>query len=144
MAHVEVERFFPHPVERVFRRYTDHPGWSEWAGFGRVYLTREGSPEANGVGAVRAFASAPGLREEIVRYEAPSLLEYRVVQPTIPLRDHHGAVQFAPEGSGTRVTWRVTFRSAIPGLGWALERSLTLLFGRMLASLARDLDAHAA
>ena len=42
---ITVERFIDHPIEEVFRRYTDHEGWSEWAGFGKVRLAREGSPE---------------------------------------------------------------------------------------------------
>jgi uncharacterized protein YndB with AHSA1/START domain len=139
MRHVEVERIFPHPVERVFRRYTDHAGWTDWAGLGRVRLTREGSPDRNGVGAVRAFSASPGLREEITLFEPPSRMEYRVTRGA-PLADHHGEVLFAPEGFGTRLTWRASFRSTIPGLGWPMERLITILFRRMLASLARDLD----
>jgi uncharacterized protein YndB with AHSA1/START domain len=149
MERIEVERIFPHPVERVFRRYTDHAGWTEWAGLGRVRLTREGFPDRNGVGSVRAFSSTPGLREEVVLFEppvegGPGRMDYRVVQGPVPLRDHHGEVHFEPEGSGTRVTWRVSFRSAIPGLGWILTRGLRVLFARMLASLGRDLDRHRA
>ena len=140
MSRVEVDRLFPHPVDRVFLRYTDHAGWTDWAGVGRVYLTRDGSPDPNGKGAVRAFSSSPGLREEVVRFEPPSLMEYRVIQGPVPMRDHLGEVRFTPEGSGTRLSWRVTFRSAIPGLGWLLERGFTVLFRRMLAGLARDLD----
>jgi uncharacterized protein YndB with AHSA1/START domain len=144
MSRIEVDRLFPHRVERVFHRYTNHRGWTDWAGLGRVYLTREGSPEPNGVGAVRAFSSTPGLREEVTAFEPPSLMEYRVIQGPVPMRDHHGEVRFTPEGSGTRLTWRVTFLSTVPGLGWLLERGLTLLFRRMLASLARDLDRRSA
>ena len=39
---VTIERRFDHPIETVFRSYTDHEGWTKWAGFGRVYLVREG------------------------------------------------------------------------------------------------------
>jgi uncharacterized protein YndB with AHSA1/START domain len=141
MRRVEVERYIPHPIERVFRRYTDHAGWTEWAGFGRVWLTREGSTERDGVGAVRAFSTAPRLREEVTRFEPPTRMEYRVVRGA-PIRDHHGEVLFASEGSGTRLTWRISFRSSIPGLGWPMERFITVLFRRMLAALARDLDSR--
>jgi uncharacterized protein YndB with AHSA1/START domain len=140
MRRIEVERLYPHPPERVFRRYVDHAGWSDWAGVGRVYLTREGSPDANGVGAVRAFASSPGLREEVTAFDPPSRMEYKIVQGPLPLRDHHGTVLFTPEGPGTKLTWRVTFDSAIPGLGWVVERGLGVMFRRMLEGLARDLD----
>jgi uncharacterized protein YndB with AHSA1/START domain len=149
MRRVEVERIFPHPVERVFRRYTDHAGWSEWAGVGRIYLTREGYPDKNGVGSVRAFSLTPGLREEVVRFDppvhdgsasSPARQDYRVVGGPVPIADHHGEVTFEPQGSGTRLTWRVSFRPTIPGIGFVLERGLTMMFRRMLASLGRDLD----
>jgi uncharacterized protein YndB with AHSA1/START domain len=150
MRHVEVERLFHHPVDRVFRRYTDHVGWSDWAGLGRVRLTREGSPDRDGVGAVRAFSTAPTLREEVTVFEppvpgssAPARMEYRVLPGIVPMDDHHGEAIFTPEGSSTRLTWRVTFRPRIRGLGWIIERGLGLLFPRMLASLERDLDARA-
>lgn len=147
MGRIEVERTFPHPVGRVFRRYTDHEGWTEWAGLGRVRLTREGHPDRNGVGAVRAFATAPGLREEVVRFEppkddaSPASLDYRVVQGPVPMKDHLGQVSFVPEGAGTRLTWRVSFRS-FPGMDWVIEQGITVLFRRMLGSLARDLERH--
>ena len=142
MSRVEVDRFFAHPAERVFRRYTDHAGWSDWAGVGRVWLTREGAPERDGVGAVRAFASTPGLREEVTVFEPPARMEYRVVAGPVPMADHRGEVLFAPEGTGTRLTWRVSFRSTIPGLGWVIERGLGVLFRRMLTAFGRDLDAR--
>jgi len=145
-SHVEVQRLFPHSIERVFRRYTDHEGWSDWAGTGPVTLVQVGSPDRNGVGAVRAFSTAPGLREEVTAFEPPpaagggARLDYRVIRGPIPLADHRGEVVFTPQGAGTLVTWRVSFRSRIPGLGWPLERGLTALFGRMLRGLGRDLD----
>jgi len=137
---IEVERLIPHPIERVFRRYTDHAGWSEWAGLGIVRLVREGAPDRNGVGSVRAFALAPGLREEVIVFEPPRRQEYRVTRAAFPLTDHHGEVIFTPEGPGTLVTWRVTFRSKVPGLGWPVERGIAALFRWMLRRLARDLD----
>src|SRR5690349_4997767 len=114
---VVVERFIDHPIEEVFRRYTDHEGWSRWAGFGKVRLVREGRPDRNGVGSVRAFQAAPGLREEVTLFEPPKRMEYRVVRGPVPMRDHLGEVTFEPEGQGTRVVWRVSFRVSVPGLG---------------------------
>lgn len=140
MNQVNVERVIAHPIEKVFARYADHAGWSDWAGLGPVRLVQEGSPDRNGVGAVRAFSAAAGLREEVQVFEPPRRQEYRVIQGGFPLTDHHGEVLFAPEGDGTRVTWRVSFRSRLPGTGWALERGLSALFAWMLKSLARDLD----
>jgi glutathione S-transferase len=140
MHTVEVSRLYSHPIERVFARYTDHEGWTQWARLGRVRLVREGSPDRNGVGAVRAFSSSPGLREEVVLFEPPRRMHYRVTQGPLPFDQHLGEVAFEPEGGGTRLTWRVTFRCRIPGLGRVLRRGLGALFRWMLGSLARDLD----
>jgi uncharacterized protein YndB with AHSA1/START domain len=139
---VQTERVFDHPIDEVFRRYTDHAGWSRWAGMGRVSLVREGSPDRNGVGAVRAFSTAPGLHEEVTRFEPPERMEYRIAKGGFPLGDHRGEVRFTPEGKGTRVNWQASFRSRIPGLGWALERGIELVFRKILAGLARDLDGR--
>lgn len=139
---VTVARFFDHPIEVVFRRYTDHAGWSEWAGMGTVRLVRGGSKERDGTGSVRAFSAAPGLREEVTRFEPPARMEYRVVKGAFPLTDHLGEVMFEPEGSGTRITWRVSFRSKVPVVGPVLRRGLELVFNRVLKLLARDLDGR--
>ncbi len=143
MRRAETERLFDHPVQEVFRRYTDHVGWSRWAGMGPVILVREGSPDRNGVGAVRAFRAAPGLHEEVTKFEPPHCLEYRIAQGGFPIADHRGEVHFDEQGTGTRVHWEATFRSRVPGLGWAMERGIEVVFERILAGLARELDKSA-
>ena len=59
MQHVEVERRFDAPPAQVWRVYTDHAGWSAWAGLGSARLATEGHPDRNGVGAVRCFTTGP-------------------------------------------------------------------------------------
>jgi hypothetical protein len=140
MQHVEVSRSFSQPIEVVFRRYTDHSSWGEWAGLGRVWLASEGTGERNGIGCVRGFSLSPGLREQVIVFEPPRRMEYRVIAGAFPLTDHHGEVDFDPDGAGTRVIWRVSFRSRIPLTGGLVRRGLTMLFNRILANLARDLD----
>lgn len=139
---VVVERVFDHARDRVFERYADHEGWSRWAGFGKVWLAREGTSDRNGVGSVRAFRITPGLREEVTRFEPPTRMEYRVVAGPVPITGHRGEVLFEPEGRGTRVRWRASFRPLLPGTGWALRRMVELTFRRMLSGLARDLESR--
>jgi uncharacterized protein YndB with AHSA1/START domain len=143
MHDVRVERSFEHPIDAVFDRYTDHVGWSEWAGVGQVRLAREGTPERDGVGCVRAFAVPASLQEEVTAFERPRRMEYRVIRGAFPMTDHRGEVLFAPEGAGTRVTWRVSFRWRLPGTGWLVDRALAAFFRRVLDALARDLDRRA-
>ncbi|MFO0592077.1 MAG: SRPBCC family protein [Polyangiaceae bacterium] len=138
---VEVERVFDHPIERVFERYTDHEDWTRWAGFGRVTLAREGTPVRHGLGSVRAFSAAPGLHEEVTRFEPPRLQEYTVTAGPVPFSAHHGVVKFESEGKGTRIRWRVSFIPKLPGTGWLLRTTLSLLFRRLLKRFARHLDS---
>jgi hypothetical protein len=144
MQYVEASRVFPCGARQLFQRYTDHEGWTEWAGVGRVTLVRDGVPERNGVGATRAFALQPGLREQVTVFEPPvddrsaGKMEYRIIAGPLPLADHRGEALFVPDGAGTRLTWRASFRM-FPGAGWIAARALDILFARMLRRLERDL-----
>lgn len=140
MQRAVAERVFHHPIDKVFARFAEHDRWGEWTGFGPVHLTREGTPERNGVGAVRAFARAPGLREEVTLFQPPNRMEYRIVRGGGPIADHHGVVTFEADGAITRVHWEVTFRSRIPGTGRLIERAISKLFATILQALGRDLE----
>ena len=109
MQRVAVERIFEAPVDRVFARYCDHAGWSDWAGAGRVRLVREGRDERDGVGAVRAFG--PGIQEEVTVYEPPSHL--RLETEFEKGNKGRREVWLTPEGSGTRL--RLEQEYSLPG-----------------------------
>ncbi len=138
MQNVEVTRHFPAPPARVFEVYTDHAGWSQWAGFRRSWLEREGAPDRNGSGAIRGFASG-GIEafEEVLEFEPPKRMTYRVVRGGLPMRDHLGEVLFEADGDGTLLTWRCRFESRIPGLGWLLRLIVNRVFRNALEGLAR-------
>jgi uncharacterized protein YndB with AHSA1/START domain len=136
MRRVEVDRIIEAPPEDVFARYTDHAGWSDWAGAGKVSLEREGSPDRNGVGCVRAFESAMGLQEEVIEFEPPRRMAYRIHRGGFPITRHRGEVRFEPHDRGTRLVWTVDFGSRIPFTERALARFLRLMFGKMLTRFA--------
>ena len=138
MQQVEVERRFSAPPQAVWDVYTDHARWSEWAGFARSWLEVEGRPDRNGSGAVRAFGSGPVRAfEEVLDFEPPKRMTYRLVRGGLPLRDHLGEVVFEPDGDGTRVVWRCRFESKLPGLGGLLRVAVTRVFRQALEGLAR-------
>ena len=140
VQHVEVQQHIAAPIERVWARYSDHVSWTEWARFGRVRLAREGVPAPNGVGAVRAISSAGvTVEEEVLSWDPPHRMTYRIVRGGLPIADHLGEVLFASENGGTRVTWRCQFTSRVPGLGGVFRAFITNLFRRALRRLARDL-----
>jgi len=135
---VEVEATIPAPRSEVWAVYTDHARWSEWAGVGRSRLVHKGSPDPNGVGAVRALGPGPlAAYEEVLEFEPPVRLVYTVRRGGPPLRNHRGEVIFEDQGNGTHIIWRCRFESRIPGLGSILQRAITGVFRRALAGLAR-------
>jgi hypothetical protein len=88
---------------------------------------------------VRGFASGGvSVFEEVLAFEPPKRMTYRVVRGGIPIMTNHlGEVLFEPEGSGTRLVWRCRFDSKVPGLGAPMRWLVTRLFTRALAGLAR-------
>jgi len=132
MQRVEVERVIEAPPEAVFARFNDHAGWSAWAGAGKISLAREGTPDRNGVGCVRAFESAMGLQEEVTEFEPPRRMTYRIVRGGFPITNHRGEVLFEPHARGTRLVWSVDFASRIPFSERAIARFLRSMFGRLL------------
>lgn len=140
MQEVEVRHHFRAPIDRVWGRYTDHVSWSDWAGLGRVKLARAGVPAPNGVGCVREFAAGGmGLQEEVLSFEPPHRMTYRIARGGWPIADHAGEVTFAPRDGGTDVVWRCRFRSRVPGLGGLLRAGIARVFRGALRGLERDL-----
>jgi uncharacterized protein YndB with AHSA1/START domain len=139
VQHVEVQQVIEAPVERVWERYTDHVGWTQWAKLGSVRLEREGVPAPNGVGCVREIGTA-GFKvyEEVLSFDPPRRMTYRLVRGAVPIKDHLGEVIFEPHARGTLVTWRCRFNSVIPGLGAPLRLFVARLFRTALRALSRQ------
>ena len=133
MQEVEVSHRYDAPPQAVWDVYTDHARWSEWAGTPGSRLTKQGSPDPNGTGAVRAFVG--GLREEVLDFEPPKRMTYTVTAGLFPVKDHLGEVRFEPDGDGTRIVWRCRFESKIPGLGGLLRRVVVSSFTKALEGL---------
>ncbi len=137
MQRVEVVRRFPAPPQAVWDVYTDHAGWSEWAGIGKSWLEVAGDPDRNGAGAVRGLGTG-GVNafEEVIEFDPPKRMTYRLIRGGGPMKNHLGEVIFEPDGDGTRVVWRCRFDSRIPGLGGLMRRFVTRFFRRALEGLA--------
>jgi uncharacterized protein YndB with AHSA1/START domain len=136
---VEVRRRIAGEPQAVFDAYTDHVSWSEWAGVGPARLAREGVPAPNGVGCVRVLGSGlTAVHEEVLCFEPPKRMTYKIVKGFAVIRDHFGEVEFEPYGGGTLVTWRCRFASRVPGLGGVLRRAVTRLFTKALEGLAEQ------
>lgn len=140
MVTVEVERVFVAPRERVWDRYTDHAGWTDWAGAGRVHLETEGREHRDGVGCVRVIKTGPvAVREEVTTFEPPERMVYRLLDGP-GIRNHEGEVSFEDLGGHrTRVVWRCRFDTIVPGTGLALKPGIQFFFARVLRRLTKVL-----
>lgn len=137
MQHIHVERFIHGTPEAVFDTYTDHVGWADWGGLSDASIAKEGHPEPNGSGCVRVFGPPKfAAYEEVLEFERPKRMTYRVLRGGIPIKNHRGEVHFEAEGTGTRIRWDVRFDSKIPGLGLVLRLGLTRFFKGVLDGLA--------
>ena len=138
MQHVSVQQFIPAPPHAVWDQYTDHVSWTHWAGLGKVHLERQGDPAPNGTGCVRIISSAGvSVAEEVLAFEIPKRMTYRILRGGLPIKDHLGEVNFKAQDEGTLITWRCQFNSRIPGLGGIFQRVITYLFRSALRGLAR-------
>lgn len=106
----------PLPVDKVWASLADHETMASWGPGMTVTITREGTTERNGVGAVRSIKApgpAPAIVEEITRFDPDRALGYKALSG-VPFRDYSGEVTLAPAGDGTRVTWTLTAGQRVP------------------------------
>jgi len=138
VEHVVVTKQFAASRNAVWDVYTDHVSWNDWAHIGRVRLERQGRPSPNGVGCVRVIsAGGISVREEVLSFDAPETMTYRVVRGGLPIKNHLGEVRFVEDPSGlTTVTWQCRFESRIPGLGFVWKAIIAKVFRDALEGLA--------
>ncbi|CAM3897498.1 SRPBCC family protein [Smaragdicoccus niigatensis] len=100
------------PIDKVWSVVADHEGMAKW-GPGRglnVTLTQEGSPDRNGVGAVRRLAPAvpgPAIVEQITVFEPNKRLQYKALAG-VPLKDYFGDIELHEIPNGTEIVYRIS------------------------------------
>ncbi len=116
-----VERTINADPETVFGILADHTGLSEITPLRKVEMARTGSPDPNGVGALRRLHLAgPPISEEIRRFERPTRFSYSIVGG-LPVTDHLADVTLVPDGGRTRLSYRIEGRGTLPGSDKPLE-----------------------
>lgn len=127
------------PPEAVWPLLGEARRWREWSFLTASGLEREGSPEPDGVGAIRRFSRyGVGSREEVVAWDPPFHLAYRILSG-FPVRAYRADVTLEPDGSGTRIEWAGAYDPKWPGTG----RLLQAVLPRMMQRFADDLARHA-
>jgi len=134
-----VEAVTKAPVDQVWPLIGEAARWRDWSFLTTSKLEREGSPDPDGVGAVRRFArNGVGSREEVLVWDPPGHLAYAILSG-FPVRDYRADVTLTADAAGTRIIWEGTYRPKIPGTRWILARMLP----KMMQRFADELVAYA-
>lgn len=112
--------------------------WADWAGFDEAVLEREGSPEPEGIGAVRSFRTGRRVtRERVVAFEPGAHLGYELLSG-VPIRDYRADVTLHETASGgTVIRWESRFRGKFPVPAAAVKPKLEEFVQATADALAR-------
>ncbi|HKJ36815.1 MAG TPA: SRPBCC family protein [Solirubrobacterales bacterium] len=144
MATLDFSRTVAAPPETVWEVVADLRGMSDFTRFRRVELEREGDPPPNGVGAIRVLhLVGPPVREEIIAFEPPRRLAYRMLSG-VPVKAHVGTVELEAAGEGTRMSYVVETTPKIPVIGFAVVALLRRIIEDIAAGIAAEAETRAA
>lgn len=138
-----VERLIDKPISDVFSALSDHASYDSFRGIDKSRLIKNGAEDHNGLGAVREIVAAGGtLHEEIVAYEPPFRLGYRIIHSKPLPYDHHlGEITLVDQEGKTHVTWRSVGRITIPLLGsFYFDKQIEKQGARAFGSILKAID----
>ncbi len=131
-------------VEEVWPLLGEARRWRDWSFLTASGLEQEGSPDPDGVGAVRTFTRyGIGSREEVVAWEPPHHLAYRILSG-FPVRNYRADVTLETAGDGTRIEWAGSYEPRWPGTGRLLQMVLPRMMQRFADDVARYAGANRA
>lgn len=140
MVHIQASQEIKALPEVVWSLVADASGWQRWSPMDESGLEQPGSPEADGVGAIRRFRTGRIVsREQVIAFEGPRRLAYTLLSG-LPLRDYRADVLLTPSPSGTRVEWKSQFRAKVFGTGWIYGFMLRRFLRQLLAALAAEAE----
>jgi uncharacterized protein YndB with AHSA1/START domain len=119
MFSISVERTIDKPIAEVFKVLSDHANYSQFKGVDKSSLIKKGNTDENGLGAVREIKAAGAtLHEEIVAFDPPYLLGYKIIHAKPLPYDHKlGEVKLTEVDGKTHVHWRSQGHISVPVLG---------------------------
>jgi uncharacterized protein YndB with AHSA1/START domain len=144
---MHVERTIDAPAERVFDVLADHENYATFPFITSSSLTRPGSEEPGGVGAVRQIGIGGSVfHEEITAFDRPHRIDYQITKVNLPIRHEGATVLMSQSAGGTTVRWTSTMHLTVPVIGPLLDRITRPLvdyaFGRVLAAVDRQLTGR--
>lgn len=127
------------PIERVWELISDHESYTFFKNVSEAKLLKEGTLEKNGLGAVRKVrVLGVTFVEDIVAFDPPKCLEYRVKKCTLPIRHEIGCMTLANRGEGTDIHWVTRFETPIPLVGRILAPILRGIFSKEFRSCLKQ------
>jgi hypothetical protein len=130
------------PPSELWSLISEVERWRQWSFLTRTFLLRPGSPDPDGVGALRRLAVGPfGSTEEVVAFEPPSHFAYET-RKGMPVRHYRADVELEADGDGTRITWRGVLEPSVPGTGPLALAYARGFVARFLRSVVAYADRH--
>lgn len=146
MFSIHVERTINKPIQDVFAIISDHANYSQFKAIEQSNLIKEGTHEKNGLGAVREIISGgANLHEEIVAYEPPYKLGYKVIKSKPLPYDHQlGEITLEEKDGKTHVTWRSQGHITIFLLGSLyFDKQIQSVGSRAFGSILKQIESIA-
>jgi len=146
MFSIHVERTIDKPIDDVFAVISDHANYSQFKAIEQSNLIKEGAHEKNGLGAVREIISGgANLHEEIVAYEPPYKLGYKVIKSKPLPYDHQlGEITLEEKDGKTHVTWRSQGHITIFLLGSLyFDKQIQSVGSRAFGSILKQIECIA-
>ncbi|MEV6773744.1 SRPBCC family protein [Nocardia sp. NPDC051030] len=148
MAAITLTKDIAAPPELVFDILTDHRGYADITPLRAVDMECEGTPEPNGVGAIRVIyvlgRAFPAVREQVTEFRSPEHFAYQIVSG-LPSRDIHGVVAVhARPGGGARLEYRHVLVPPIPLPDALVRAGQRLVIGFLVRGIAREAELRAA
>jgi uncharacterized protein YndB with AHSA1/START domain len=125
--------------DHVWEVLSDHEGMTHWGPGISVTLRAEGTPDRNGVGAVRVIDApgpAPSIVEEVTAFEPGRRLGYRALSG-VPLRNYRGDVVLREVAGGTEISYTVTADRRVPLVEQAVVKAISAGLLRALVRRVR-------
>ncbi|BCO20027.1 hypothetical protein KUC3_28840 [Alteromonas sp. KC3] len=144
MFSIHVVRTINKPIAEVFAILSDHANYAQFKGVDKSTLLIEGKHEKNGLGAVREIvAGGANLHEEIVAFDPPYKLGYKVIKSKPLPYDHElGEITLEERGDKTHVTWRSVGHISIFLLGSLyFDKQVQNVGSRAFGSILKHIDA---
>jgi uncharacterized protein YndB with AHSA1/START domain len=143
MFSISVERTIDKPIAEVFQVLSEHANYSQFKGVDKSSLIKKGKDDINGLGAVREIqAGGATLHEEIVAFEPPYLLAYKIIHSKpLPYKHKLGEVRLTEVDGKTHVHWRSQGHISIPLLGnWYFDKKIQQGGQRAFGSILKFID----